>query len=144
MSSSSSHLAVVRTLLDALHEEQSAAPDELQEDRDLRRMREDLERIALQLAHDEMITDLSATTDAELEVLLDFDGDWIDRGDGLWRVRDVTPSASGAAGAAHLKELRRLCAGSVVPERDLEYLVQLLRDPAYNKVRRCCGVGTYS
>jgi len=36
MPSSSSHLAVVRTLFDALHEEQSAAPDELQEDRDLR------------------------------------------------------------------------------------------------------------
>ena len=107
-SARSSHLASVRTLLDALHEEQSDAPDELQEDRTLLRMREDLERTAIREhvairdnAHrDEMLADLAATTDAELEVLLDLDGDWTDVGGGCWRVRDVTPSASGSAGAA--------------------------------------------
>ena len=130
-------------LLDALLEEQLAAPDELQEDRDLPRMREDLERIALQVAHhdddvdfDEMRRDLATTSDAQLQVLLEVGGDWIDMGDGVWRVRDMLPNASGVAGAKFLKELRRLSSAPVAAVRDLEYLVQLLRDPAYASVRR--------
>ena len=39
----------MRRLLDELHAEQMAVPDELQVERDLRDMRFDLERIALQL-----------------------------------------------------------------------------------------------
>ena len=112
----------VRRLLDELHAEQMAVPDELQVERDLRDVRFDLERIALQLAQvdktfdrGELLSDLDSTTDAQLEVLLEVDGDWIDVGGSCWRVRDVAPSASGAAGAAHLREPRKKSAAPVSP-----------------------------
>ena len=114
-------------------------PDELVEPMGMELMRFHLERLApttFGSRYEKVLADISATSDETIQVLLDLDADWVDLGDGTWSARALEPSASGAAGAAHLKELREKAAGPVSTEFSLEFLVQLLRDSAYEKVHQ--------
>ena len=74
---------------------------------------------------------LNACTDDLLETLLECSAVWYSDDDGGWSVREATVNAAGAAGAALLKELREQAQRPVERVRDLTFLVQLLRDPAY-------------
>ena len=76
---------------------------------------------------------LGDTSLDQLEVLLELDADW-HPAEGMWSVHEVQQSRAGAAGAEHLKTLRDTAAAAVTAERSLTYLVQLLRDPAYELV----------
>ena len=76
---------------------------------------------------------LGDTSLDQLEVLLELDADW-HPAEGMWSVHEVQQSRAGAAGAEHLKTLRDTAAAAATAERSLTYLVQLLRDPAYELV----------
>ena len=76
---------------------------------------------------------LDATSLDQLEVLLEVDAGG-HAADGKWSVHEVQRSLAGEAGAAHLNTLRETAAAAVTTERSLTYLVQLLRDPAYELV----------
>ena len=76
---------------------------------------------------------LDATSLDQLEVLLEVDADG-HAADGKWSVHEVQQSLADEAGAEHLNTLRDTAAAAVTTERSLTYLVQLLRDPAYELV----------
>lgn len=127
----------MRQLLDDLHSWQSNLPDELAEPMMLADIRWHMERIVdTQDGFDkrQLLADLSAVSEAQLEVLLEMDADWHQVGDDAWSARAPKASTAGAAGGAHLDSLRRKSSAPIKPERSLTYLVQLLRDPAYQQV----------
>ena len=76
---------------------------------------------------------LDATSLGQLEGLLEVDADW-HAADGKWSVHEVQQRLADEAGAEHLNTLRDTAAAAVTTERSLTYLVQLLRDPAYELV----------
>ena len=137
MAQGSSGAAAIRVLLDELHAELLAAPPELDEPKTLEDIMWNLERLGLRnssaSARGAAAAALDATSLDQLEVLLEVDADW-HPADGKWSVHEVQRSLAGEAGAAHLNTLRETAAAAVTTERSLTYLVQLLRDPAYELV----------
>ena len=137
MAQGSSGAAAIRVLLDELHAELLAAPPELDEPKTLEDIMWNLERLGLRnssaSARGAAAAALDATSLDQLEVLLEVDADW-HQADGKWSVHEVQRSLAGEAGAAHLNTLRETAAAAVTTERSLTYLVQLLRDPAYELV----------
>ena len=77
---------------------------------------------------------IDATSDDQIEVMLEMDSNWLVTIDGKWCAREPSASRAGAAGAEHLRALREAAKRPVTAERTLTYLVQLLRDPAYGNV----------
>ena len=127
--------ASVRQLLGALFNEQAGLPRDSAEPMDLELMRWNLERMAGGMGGGALSSDLKGTSDGRLEVLIEVSGKWQRGADGTWHAHAMEQSAEGAAGAAHLREMRKLSSEPVAMERRIEFLVQLLRDSAYELVR---------
>jgi hypothetical protein len=137
MAQGSSGAAAIRVLLDELHAELLAAPPELDEPKTLVDIMWNLERLGLRnlsaSARGAAAAALDATSLDQLEVLLEVDAGG-HAADGKWSVHEVQQSLADEAGAEHLNTLRDTAAAAVTTERSLTYLVQLLRDPAYELV----------